>query len=144
MSQSASGTLIYVSGLYNFASDPNKGAVGTTNLNVLIPKYSQVVNFYAVSLATITSGGAATISFGISSVGVATPINHTAAMSPAIFYAAYNAKDADGNFLPRTGASFWSNPYKCYYDQFVTMSIGTVALTAGQLYFQVTYSINEQ
>jgi hypothetical protein len=126
---------------YDFVIDPTAGATGTIALDGILPVNAILRRFVAFVLTPFTSGGAATISFGLRQVGVAAPISRVTLLAPAQVIAFYNATDQDGNAIARPGNDFNANPLKLYTGWEVVMAIGGAALTAGAIGMHIEYSI---
>lgn len=120
-------------GLYNFVGDPSAGAVGLLNLGVHLPNRAQIMFFSVTELTPITSGGAATLSFGLITTDLAIPVSAPAALMPATAIAGFTSQ-------PLQGVNLLAAPLRVFNTCDITMSIGAAALTGGQLEFLIWYN----
>ena len=123
------------SGLYNFLSDGSAGAIGTINLGVHIPAFAVITGFWVTELTAITSGGAATLSFGTITTNSNPVVSTVNNLMTATAIASFTAQ-------PLMGVDLYATPLRLLVPVDVTMSIAAFALTAGQLTFQIEYSEN--
>lgn len=122
-----------VTGLYDFASDPSAGAVGVVNLGVHIPKFSRIYGCWVTEKTNITSGGAATLSFGWLETGASAPTSGATAFMAATAIASFVLN------TPLRGVDLMAAPLQLLISTDLTMSIGTAALTAGKLQVDIWY-----
>ena len=124
------------SGLYNFLADTasvgGPGFIGTVNLGVHLPIFAVITGFWVTQLVNITSGGAATLSFGTITTDIVTPTSTVNNLMTATAIASFTAQ-------PLLGVDLNAAPLRLVNSVDVTMSIATANLTAGQLYFLLTY-----
>lgn len=123
------------SGLYNFLSDPTAGAIGTINLGVHLPAFASITGFWVTELTAVTSGGAATISFGTITTNASPVVSTVNNLMTAQAIASFTAQ-------PLMGVDLYAAPLRLLVPVDVTMSIAAFALTAGQLSFEIWYSEN--
>ena len=122
-------------GLYNFDSDPTAGAIGTINLGVHIPAFAVITGFWVTELTNVTSGGAATISFGTITTNSNPVVSTVNNLMVATAIAGFTAQ-------PLRGVDLDATPLRLLVPVDVTMSIAAAALTAGVLQFQIKYLLN--
>ena len=116
-------------GEYNFANDPNAGAIGTANLGVFLPSLSQVVAFIATPIVALAGVGAS-LSFGFTSSAI--PPNTTAFM-PANPIGAFPIN------VPTNNVALVLFPVDLQGPVQITMSIIGAPLTAGRIKFFIQY-----
>lgn len=121
--------LISQAGQYNFADDPNAGAIGTTLLGVVIPR-NAIVTYFAVKCITAFVG-AGTLSFGHQS--------NTLPPSPAEFVVATPAVAFLPN-VPVQGVNLLATPFFAADFLTITMTIGGAPITAGRIEFFTWYN----
>lgn len=122
-------------GLYNFADDATAGAIGTIALGVRIPAFAVITGFWVTELSAVTSGGAATISFGTITTNSSPVVSTVNNLMTATAIASFTAQ-------PLIGVDLNAAPLRLLVPIQVTMSIAAFALTAGTLQFQVEYFEN--
>lgn len=107
-------------GIYDFAIDG--GAIGTINLKVPLQANSIIQGYSTKVLTAMTSGGAATVAFGVTSVATNSIIAATAynAVNYAINVVGAGTPLPTAAAVPSTGGS-------------LTMTIAVAALTAGKV-----------
>lgn len=155
------GSKTILSAIYDVAADPNAGAIGTVKMGINLPGSIQpgsiimVTGIWVTAVKTLTSAGAATLSFGVAANVNGTPTAEPTLLANANVLAAFNANvDAQGNFQPVQGKVGNGNPQKFYpslpagggpitgWD--VIMVIGTAALTAGKLQIILECNVTPQ
>lgn len=119
-------------GIYDFLADPTAGAIGTINLGIHLPKFAWITNFWVTELVAITSGGAATISFGTITTDIAIPVSTVNNLMVANVIANFTAQ-------PLRGVDLDAAPLRILNTNDVTMSIATAALLTGRLEFIIFY-----
>lgn len=127
----------FISGEYNFASDPNAGAVGNVNIGVHIPRFAMIWGFWANALVAPLSGGLATIAYSLNTTDTNPPVSFPAALMPATAIAGFVLN------TPVMGVDLYANPFKTANTMDVIMNIGAFALTAGRLQVWVAYTEND-
>lgn len=120
-------------GIYNFLADPSVGAVGTINLGVHLPIFCQITGFWVTELVGITSGGAATLSFGTITTDIAIPVSTVNNLMVATAIAGFTAQ-------PLRGVDLDATPLRLLNTTDITMSIAVADLTAGSLEFLIFYN----
>jgi len=120
-------------GIYNFLADPSVGAVGTINLGVHLPIFSQITGFWVTELVAITGGAGATISFGLITTDIAIPVSTVNNLMVATVVAGFTAQ-------PLRGVDLEAAPLRILNTSDVTMSIAVNPLTAGMLEFLIFYN----
>lgn len=123
------------SGLYDFASDPSAGAVGSIDLSAPLSTGAMIIQAFVTTYIPFTSAGLATLSFGV----VQTDVNPPNFFGQALFVPA----TAFGSFvtgpppnsvvLQTSGLKFYSGSYS------LCMAIGTAPITAGKVMLSVIY-----
>jgi len=122
-------------GYYNFLSDPTAGAIGTINLGVHLPAFAIISGFWVTEHTAITSGGAATLSFGTITTNSNPVVSTVNNLMAATAIAGFTAQ-------PLMGVDLFAAPLRILVPVDITMSIATAALTAGELSFEIWYSQN--
>lgn len=117
-------------GIYNFAQ--SGGAVGVYNLGVHLPVRAQLLGFWVTALNLLTSAGLATISFGTHTSDLLVPVNVLNNLMVVNPFGAFSAQ-------PLQGVDLQATPLRLLNNVDVIMSIGTAALTGGQLEFIIQY-----
>lgn len=120
------------SALYDFTADSSAGAIGTINLGWHFPKFCWITSFWVAELVNVTSGGAATISFGLITTDITPAVSTVNNLMTA---------QAIANFVaqPLLGVDLNAAPLRILNTSDLTMSIATAALTAGKLLIGGTY-----
>lgn len=118
--------------LYDFTADPTAGAVGTINLGCHIPKFAWITGFWITELVNITSGGAATLSFGLITTDVSPAVSTVNNLMVATAIAGFTTQ-------PLRGVDLDATPLRILNTSDVTMSIAVAALTAGKLFGLIEY-----
>ena len=122
------------SGAYDFAD--NGGDIGIINLLVHLPRFAQVVAFYATSIVVPVGINPATISFGFL---------ETEGLAPAVDAAAYMVPNPPGAFplgVPLAGVDLWANPIKHLTTTDVVCALFDPGLSAGTIDFTIVYTEN--
>lgn len=116
--------------IYDFASDPSGGAVGTVDLLVYVPPGSVITRCYNITYVAPTSGGAAVIGAVIANAAIAAPL--VAPQAPGAYVLGQAAEGVDFN----------ANPYLLppLATLSIQMTIGVAPLTAGKIAFAVEYT----
>lgn len=131
-----------ISGLYDFAL--SGGAIGVIDMTQYLPKFAYVVDFAANATLALTTGGAATIAYGIRPIDNAGAATQLQALLVATPFGAFNNLDANGNLNPPvSGTVTWGAQLKTWNTYTIVMSIAGAALTAGKLQFTCVYIQNE-
>jgi len=120
-------------GIYDFLADPGAGAIGTINLGVHLPIFAQITGFFVTELVAITSGGAATLSFGTITTDVTPVVSTVNNLMVATAIAGFTAQ-------PLRGVDLDAAPLRILTTVDITMSIAAAALTAGRLEFLIFYN----
>lgn len=115
-------------GEYDFAKDG--GAAGAISTGVYVPGLAIVHRFQAKVITAPTSGGAATLSFGIS--GSVQALMVTNAIAVFVINTVVPGVDLNANPL-MLSTTFGAAPE-------ILLTIGTAALTAGRIAFEVEYT----
>lgn len=126
------GYELQFAGEYNFLADPTVGAVGTINLGIHLPKFCWITGFWVAELTNVTSGGAATISFGTITTDVSPAVSTVNNLMVATAIAGFTAQ-------PLRGVDLDAAPLRLLNTADITMSIAVAALTAGRLVIGGTY-----
>lgn len=153
------GSKVLASANYDFAADPSGGAVGTIKMGLNLPGNIQagsrvtITNIWVTAKKLLTSGGAATLSFGLQAGVNGVLTTNAAKLMAANVLAAFNTNtDAQGNFQPVQGAIGAANPVKLYPSAAVgaitgwdvIMVIGGFPLTAGSLQIDIECNVTPQ
>lgn len=116
-------TQVSYCGRYDFAADPNAGAIGLVNLSVHLPIFSQITGFWFTEL-TPFAGAGALLSFGTITTDQAVPVSVVNNLMVATAIAGFSAQ-------PLRGVDLDAAPLRILTTIDITMSISVGALTAG-------------
>lgn len=132
-----------LAGLYDFAN--SGGVIGVQNLGVHLPLLTPVgtvpipaggvwiSGFWVTAYTLLTSGGAATVSFGTVTTDLAVPVAVVNNLMVANAFGAFTAQ-------PLQGVNLDANPLRLFNSTDVIMAIAGAALTGGRLAFIIEYS----
>jgi len=113
------GRLVHLQFRYTFAEQG--GAQGTISLGAFVPSLCMLIGFWYRSTQTFTSGGAATVALGVSTIATTTFLPATAIASLAASGAVAAGADLQATPKYNPGAGE------------ITITIGAADLTAGGL-----------